>query len=203
MFEWFRVILGGIIGALAVIIYYRIRDVDRKRHEKLRIHFTDLKELVDILIFQTQRFAIKKGRICFGGDSVVSIHNFEKGEYYQAFKAPFPEEAKAWEALKEGALEFNRNPKYKELPNIENKLQELKRVPVRQRQANWGEEYDKLSKTFRTLSREQNRDLEETQLAKQSREFSAHLSAKIISISKYGVGKDFKRVKRCSICHKF
>jgi len=199
------IITIAIITAIGVfagpIIAFVVQDLKRKRNEKLGIHFEDIKgEVIDHIIQMTRNLTIRNDRLVFGSYSDIrETYPFEQGDYYTHFKVHFPKEAEKWEQFNIEALNYAQT--YEPLRHISARLRELKNMQVHQRPENWATENEKYEKDFKDMSQALTSDTED--LMNRCRTFSIHLSNRIENISKYGIGKEFKKIKRCTICKKF
>jgi hypothetical protein len=198
-------IIGAIIGAVVLAVIYALRQRSKKDEVilgKLRTHFGDMKrEVIDPIIGKTAKLHINSGgRLVFGDDSRVNPkYRFEESDLYTCFKAHFPQETEQWKTFKKEASGFSN--KYHSLPDIKRRLHELKRMQAHQRPENWVSERERYERESKEMSRAFHQETEE--LVNECSDFSKQLSSKVENITKYGMGKDFKKVKSCPICKKF
>lgn len=190
-------ILVFIVGSIVVA---RSQARKRKLEQALWIHFEDIKqEVIDHLVQMTGNLAISNDRLKYGNySSIYSQYPFEQGNYYICFKAHFPEEARQWERFNRRALAICQ--KYEPLKEIAGRLHELGGMQVHQRPENWTGEHEKCEQSYRDMHSDLRNDT--THLIDNCKAFSLRLSSMVESISKYRMGREFKKTKTCPICKK-
>ncbi len=204
---WLTILLITLAGvALAFFLKSRRekqQERGKRRQEALVIHFRDLRvKVIDEIIAKTSHLSITLGQLTFGTESrFPPKYSFEEGDNYTSFKYHFSEEFAQWGNLKKEILELNQ--KYKELPDIERRFGELKKMQANQRPENWESEHAKYESDFKERSIAFREEFEKANLQKECISLSRSLSEKIDDITKYGMGKEFKKIKNCPICNKF
>jgi len=106
--EWAGII-GGLITVAGFFGITKWQEKKRERDEKLRIHFEDIKHIVDVGIGPiTRTLNIHKGRLILKDYvPVAECYNFKKDESYISFQVHFPELASEWKQLEKEVLKLD------------------------------------------------------------------------------------------------
>lgn len=189
-------IIGGVIGGVITFVgYILVSKWQRQKaqeDEKLGRHFEDIKALLETHILPMARsLKIKNDRLCYDDRTLVlKSYDFETEEVYKCFEIHFPEMEREWKRLNEEALKFSEPLK----------KQAIKRSMieiignVRQDDAT----LTKSKKYYENTDSQLLSSIEE--LKDMFKDFAIKVDNKIESISKYGIGREFRRVKKCPIC---
>jgi hypothetical protein len=72
---------------------------------------------------------------------------------------------------------------------------------ARQQPDNWASEHERYERDFKETSRDFNQEI--GKMVNECSDLSKQLGEKVETIIKYGMGKDFKKIKGCPIRKKF
>ncbi len=169
-------IIGIATAIISPFIYRKRHKQQEDEEQKLRIHFKDIKsKVIDRISEMARSLAIKHERLVYGSRAPVQDdYDFEHEDYYMSFETHFPELAKEWKNLNRHAIKAD-----KELVSF---------FHLR----------DGGDKNIQYVANDHIKDLQQ-----EFKDFNKRLVGKAEHIEKYGIGKEFKKVKNCPICKKF
>ena len=153
------------------------RAVKKKEQDpKLRTHFEDInKDVINHVSEIARSLAIRHERLVTNYPPISESYDFEKQESYKCFGLHFPEEVKTWKKLNNRTVDLNE-----------------KLVDFFQ-----SHQYSHAA-SKQIVANNYIKDLQ-----REFKDYAQRLTRKIESISKYGIGTEFKKLRECPICKKF
>jgi hypothetical protein len=202
------IVAGGAIWGIVRYILDRRQRSKEEQNKKLRTHFEDLKaEIMESMISFIGKLKSFGGRLGLDYDTLGSYINlqesfdFEKGDLFLSFELHFPERAIEWRQLKQKAIEHN---KVYEKFETQKSIIEILEMAGEVAEANAKESNFDLRTAHDAYEEDKQKLFNQAEgRVKDFREFHAKLTANINNISKYEIGKKFKKHKDCPICKRF
>lgn len=199
-------IIGGVIGgALTVAGYFLVSRWQRQKAKEdrdLSAHFEDIRILLEATILPMAKNLIKMGGQLYYEPSygvrylVTKKYNFEEQEVFKCFELHFPAMTQEWKGLHEKALKYS--DALKKLETKRNIIEVIEMIE------NGHEDETILEKGKNSYEYAREQLFAKIQeLQEQFKEFAKRSNHKIVVINTYGIGREFKKLRKCPICKKF
>jgi len=207
------VIIGTVVGGIILwILLFPVRQFITQRSEKkkeqlekLRIHFEDInREVINHISEMARSLTIRNNRLVFGSYApVYQSYDFEKQMTYECFELHFPQLAQGWKQLKERALK--QDAWHKELEKERALFEEWAIRLKRELDKEFEDNIKKASNSYHESYEGEKTEFDHSydHLTEDFKDFAVRLANKIDNISKFGIGSEFKKIKKCPICQKF
>jgi len=203
-----QIIIAVIAGAILWIVSFPIRQFITQRPErkkeweqKLRTHLEDIKkDVISHISEMARNLTIRNNRLVFGSYAPVSkSYAFEKQESYEYFKLHFLEFAQEWEHLNERAL---KHQEWLEVLNsTDTRIGFMEALQEVEQPLADGFSFEDEMESYEASNSEFVDSYK--RLTEDFKDFAGRLAKETENISKYEIGRKFKRNKKCPVCRKF